>query len=599
MEKDPNKSLKSTLKTFVRSKIDPEYAILITGAWGVGKTHLINELLDGGIEEVTPFYISLYGVNSKDDFDKAVLSAIYPYTDGKAVKLATGVTSAIAGMVRFKLDMQLSDIAETVKAGVFIFDDLERIGEGIKLRTLMGFLNKFIEHAGCRVILICNDDEIEDKDVFAKTKEKLVGRTLRVKPATTKALSHFLNEISNKQCKKFLKENRSLIEKVYETSQVNNLRILKQALWDMEQLFSCLDKNHKADKQALFELFRLFLMFAIEAKCGTLKAEELLGRKHGLWAAARRNDNEREKTTIENLNSKYAEIYAYDTILSSEILTAMIFDGDFNKDEITASLNKDRRFIAPEDEPEWKTVWYGTLRDEKQLETAVKTMEEKYRNRDYTNSYILLHVFTQRLWLASLGYLKESENEIVNSVKVYIDGLLKDGLLEPYDTHNDFSRHMESYDGLGYSGKEKEPFQNVVKYLVEKRREAFKQTLVDQSSNILTLMKEDVNLFVTKLLPYQGKESEYGHHPILAEIDPSEFSKTLFELSANEQHEVFMLFSNRYKRGLLDNELASEKPWLCALVEKLQSTLKSESIFLNDRFNRFMNWYIEPILEDK
>lgn len=418
MEKDPNKSLKSTLKTFVRSKIDPEYAILITGAWGVGKTHLINELLDGGIEEVTPFYISLYGVNSKDDFDKAVLSAIYPYTEGKAVKLATGVASAIAGMARFKLDMQLSDIAETVKAGVFIFDDLERIGEEIKLRTLMGFLNKFIEHAGCRVILICNDDKIEDKDVFEKTKEKLVGRTLRVKPTTTKALSHFLNEISNKQCNKFLKKNRSLIEKVYETSEVNNLRVLKQSLWDLEQLFSCLDKKHKTDKQAMFELFRLFLMFAIEAKSGNLNTKELLCRGHGPSLSPLQYDSEIEKTTIEKLNSKYAEIYAYDTILSSEILTAMIFDGDFNKDEITASLNKDRRFIAPEDEPEWKTVWYSTFRDEKQLETAVKTMEEKYKKRDYTNPYILLHVFTQRLWLASLGYLKESENEIVNSVKV-------------------------------------------------------------------------------------------------------------------------------------------------------------------------------------
>ena len=268
MEKDPNKSLKSTLKKFVRSKIDPEYAILLTGSWGVGKTHLINEFLEDGIEGITPFYISLYGVNSKDDFDKAVLSAIYPYTDGKTAKLATGVASAIAGMARFKLDMQLSDIAETVKSGVFIFDDLERIGDGIKLQTLMGFLNKFIEHAGCRVILICNDDEIINKEDFARTKEKLIGRTLRVKPATSKALSNFLNEISNKHCKKFLKENRSLIEKVYKTSDVNNLRVLKQTLWDLEQLFTCLDKKHKTDKQALFELFRLFLMFAIEAKSG-------------------------------------------------------------------------------------------------------------------------------------------------------------------------------------------------------------------------------------------------------------------------------------------------------------------------------------------
>ncbi|MBO1928550.1 hypothetical protein J4731_00355 [Providencia rettgeri] len=53
----------------------------------------------------------------------------------------------------------------------------------------MGVINNYIEHAGCKVIVIAHDGEIPTE--FENIKEKVIGQTIKVKSDIHGALNTF------------------------------------------------------------------------------------------------------------------------------------------------------------------------------------------------------------------------------------------------------------------------------------------------------------------------------------------------------------------------------------------------------------------------
>ena len=73
-----NKHIKEFLNYYIGLP-NPQYAVLLKGKWGSGKTHFINEYkkeLDKNKQKY--IYVSLYGVTSYDEIETKFLEAIYP-----------------------------------------------------------------------------------------------------------------------------------------------------------------------------------------------------------------------------------------------------------------------------------------------------------------------------------------------------------------------------------------------------------------------------------------------------------------------------------------------------------------------------------------
>ena len=69
-----NKEIIEVLEEYVNNP-KKQYAILIDGEWGCGKTHFIkNEYIKK--EDANKVYISLYGVKSKEEINKKIYYAI-------------------------------------------------------------------------------------------------------------------------------------------------------------------------------------------------------------------------------------------------------------------------------------------------------------------------------------------------------------------------------------------------------------------------------------------------------------------------------------------------------------------------------------------
>ena len=153
------------------------YAILLNGKWGSGKTYFWENIIKKEIDKIEKktIYVSLYGVNSIEEINKKIFlgqwgEKVQDLTESKWGRRVTEITKAMLGSVKsIELPFIKEMVVPEIDFGQFInftntvlcFDDLERAS--IDINEVLGYINNFVEHDGIKVILIANENEIEAK----------------------------------------------------------------------------------------------------------------------------------------------------------------------------------------------------------------------------------------------------------------------------------------------------------------------------------------------------------------------------------------------------------------------------------------------------
>jgi Cdc6-like AAA superfamily ATPase len=92
-----NEPIVEYLRYYVSTENSFDFAVMVRGKWGVGKTFLINqflaELKSKGREK--NLYVSLYGVTSFRQIDEALFRQLHPVLSSKGMKLAASVGKAV------------------------------------------------------------------------------------------------------------------------------------------------------------------------------------------------------------------------------------------------------------------------------------------------------------------------------------------------------------------------------------------------------------------------------------------------------------------------------------------------------------------------
>lgn len=177
-----------------------QYAVLIDGEWGCGKTYFVKHTLLAKIQEFeqnsgkrTPKYISLYGCKTIQDVQEAMVwifaDEAKKYIVQKTTRHMNTKIKNIPAYLKQKtpknMEPTIGNILSTskkilqkvgekffpninffefssdwflMKDFIFIFDDLERCD--CPINELFGFINGLVEHEGTKVILIANEKEI-------------------------------------------------------------------------------------------------------------------------------------------------------------------------------------------------------------------------------------------------------------------------------------------------------------------------------------------------------------------------------------------------------------------------------------------------------
>ena len=174
-----DEELLSEIKYYVGNKFY-NYAVMIDGDWGSGKTHFVKQVLLPELkkETKTSIYISLYGVRNigelskkiyiefllKDKADKINPTLLTGATE--ALDVVSGLISPFIGKyvdieIKEKKIQNLVQKFVPIKDCILIFDDLERCN--CPMKEILGYINGFVEQAGMKVLIIANQNELRQK----------------------------------------------------------------------------------------------------------------------------------------------------------------------------------------------------------------------------------------------------------------------------------------------------------------------------------------------------------------------------------------------------------------------------------------------------
>ena len=301
-----------------------DYAIMINGEWGSGKTYFWNNKVRNKIESLrlngkqyTTIYMSLYGISNLEDISKKIFIETTQLMD-KNLKRYMYAHNQLTIPEYAKTGLDMANFFGVTKNGdrvdyeqffttddkVLCFDDLERAN--VDVIDILGYINNFVEHDHIKTIIICNEKEssnklkssnlemktfiatylldkegdlsktdkpmvekIRDKieyvfdkaNDYERIKEKLIGETFEYVPEFAYIIDGLLMRYSkDEDLIRFLKENSQLLVSTFNKSGTRNLRILKHALNDFKKIFDMVNKYYPNTN---YKVLKTMLIFTI------------------------------------------------------------------------------------------------------------------------------------------------------------------------------------------------------------------------------------------------------------------------------------------------------------------------------------------------
>ena len=313
--------LVESILDYVRSDYT-DYAIMINGEWGSGKTYFWNNKVRKKIESMhlngkkfTTIYMSLYGISNLEEISKKIFIETTQLMDKNLRKyMDANEQTTIPEYAKTGLDManffgvtqngdkvDYSDFFATDDK-VLCFDDLERAN--VDVIDILGYINNFVEHDHIKTIIICNEKELSTKlkssnlemktfiatylldkqgelnkpdkpmvekiqnkiervfdkaNDYERIKEKLIGETFEYAPKFDYIINGILMRYENDpDLIRFLRENTRLIISTFERSGTRNLRILKHSLNDFKKIYEMLNKNYPNTSYRIIQTMLIF-----------------------------------------------------------------------------------------------------------------------------------------------------------------------------------------------------------------------------------------------------------------------------------------------------------------------------------------------------
>ena len=299
-----------------------DYAIMINGEWGSGKTYFWNNKIRNKIDSLsfngkkyTTIYMSLYGISNLEEISKKIFIETTQLMDKNMKKyMQTHDRTSIPEYAKTGLDMAhlfgAKQTGDKIDYGQFFstddkvlcFDDLERAN--VDVIDILGYINNFVEHDHIKTIIICNEKELATKlkssnlemktfiatylldkegtllkadkplvekisekieyvfdkaNDYERIKEKLIGETFEYAPQFSYIINGLLMRYeSNPDLIRFLREHTNLITNTFIKSGTRNLRILKHALNDFKKIYETVNKFYPHTNLRVLQTMLIF-----------------------------------------------------------------------------------------------------------------------------------------------------------------------------------------------------------------------------------------------------------------------------------------------------------------------------------------------------
>lgn len=615
-----NDHIKAYLDYYVALPGAPGYAVLINGTWGIGKTHVIGKLVEQlRSDKKAVNWVSLYGVQSADEIDLRliatwtaqkveqgesspiekipILRKLFPKPQGKVMR--GGGRLAAAAVKYFNLGelLQASGLSSWGNPDLIVFDDLER--GAMSAHELLGYINQFVEQEGRKVVIIANETEIEKKEPDYRTvREKVIGQSFNLRADVLPALDAFIQGMASEPARNYVVANKSALISVFQQSGSENLRVLKQVLLTWDRVFPAIDAELREKPDAMLVLFRLFNALCTEVRLGRLSASDLKGRINNIVAGNMAKDKGGSPTPMSAASERYPELHLHDSVLADDVLVHVLCEGIVGAEEINANLRESQYFIAPEQEPAWRKVWYGMERLPEEFQAAFSQMEQQFKDRVFVETGEVLHVFALRLWCAKIGVLKEKPEEVVKDCRAYVDDLAKgERILEGLPNAR---RHFSGAYNLGFMQGEAAEFKELSAYYEDAAAAAKERRWPVAARVAMDLMATDIEAFFGKMCRTNDERAKtYLDAPVFSTIPADEFVDRLLKIHPKDFREVMTAFKGRYDTGELARDLQPEKQWAREVRDLLLKKADIQVPIRKFAIRNDVGWALTPFVDYK
>lgn len=266
------KFIEDQLKKFIQNK-GPSI-IAIKGAWGTGKTHSWNALIDKEIEAERVglkkyAYVSLFGINSLEDLQ---LQTYIKVNDTALAKVSSSkydvrslvpemysLAKSIGSKTKFPYVGSLAPFAgDMIKDTLICFDDLERAGINLSISDVFGFASKLKEESACKIVFIHHIEKANKakSKEYKKYGEKVFDYELAFEPTARECVDLIFPGEKAKY--------RDLVNNALRLD-ITNIRILSALKKSFDDIFPFIET---CTEQTIFDLNRSLPIIVLSKYAG-------------------------------------------------------------------------------------------------------------------------------------------------------------------------------------------------------------------------------------------------------------------------------------------------------------------------------------------
>ncbi|MBD2799519.1 hypothetical protein ID854_03335 [Xenorhabdus sp. M] len=358
--------IKDQIFTFLSSD-EPE-VMAIKGEWGIGKTFSWKKFLteaksENKIALEHYSYVSLFGINSLEALKYAIFENIVERgligTEANIDTFKNNATSLTKSLgrksINFLKDAPIAKIFTpaiesisflSLNKTIICIDDLERKGNKLDIKDIIGLVSLLKEQKKCKVVLLLNDGE-KDLEDYIKYREKVVDIELSFTP-------------NPKECADIAYPNgasyHSRLKELTASLGIRNIRVLKR-IERLVELFLPIVKN--CESEVVEQIISSIVLYSWSYLCSSHNndiptLDFIVTERINILMFNDRNFNEQEKRWMFTLQK-------YDYPLFDElenVIVRAVEEGFFVEPELKekASIRNEKEIIS-KSERSISSVW--------------------------------------------------------------------------------------------------------------------------------------------------------------------------------------------------------------------------------------------------
>lgn len=597
--KKMDENLTERILDYIQQKTN--YAVIITGKYGIGKTYYIDNILsprilqsNEGENKIKFIRISLFGVATIEEIQRLIFFEMYSYLkklNTKGVKVFSGLLNGVTSFFGVDFQKVLEDIEKNIEVDnyqniVICLDDIDRRSSSLKLCELYGFINDLVENKSAKVILIANEDTLrqetnkDEKDTYSILSEKVIGISLPFQSNYSDIISNMIKqyeEDDDDNYKNFLEKNLSYITQKVAVKD-NNLRNVifffghfKRVFITVNELINEDSELKKYEEKIFTDVLKFSLPISFEYKLGKLSAEnkELLLnylndytiRLSDLGIA----DGSDKKDYLDDFLEQYSDVLWTQNNFPS-IVEYITGETTLDKAKILSEIKKNCGIFdegIPEEQRllEELSFWNSMkLSYEEYINKTNRLIElidqDKFRLREYPDIFYLIMRFDNPT-KQNIEELKQKIIDKINSKDDEYDKMLE---VKYFQNLSDLI-HKEILDAC-----------------LKKNKEILHQNEKKEKEKLLSLFESDMEKFEQEI------RSKWLDKPIFLSDEYENYWRVIEKHSNYDKMIVGSIIDFRYKESSIVKYLLEEKQFLEFTKNKINEKMKNNDMNNIEKF---------------